>query len=57
MHAEPHYNVTGAIGYTMEYDLQICSRSGPRSDKGDAIAHIDVIGQNILNEEHDSANG
>ena len=49
----------GAIGYTMEYDLQIWLKRGwaLAATRGDAIAHIDVIGQNILNEEHDLANG
>ena len=49
----------GAIGYTMEYDLQIWLKRGwaLAATRGDAIAHIDVIGRNILNDEHNSANG
>ena len=44
----------GAIGYTMEYDLQIWLKRGwaLAATRGDAIAHIDVIGRNILNDEH-----
>ena len=49
----------GAIGYTMEYDLQIWLKRGwaLAATRGDAIAHIDVIGRNILNDEDNSANG
>ena len=49
----------GAIGYTMEYDLQIWLKRGwaLAATRGDAIAHIDVIGRNILNDEHNSTNG
>ena len=43
----------------MEYDLQIWLKRGwaLAATRGDAIAHIDVIGRNILNDEHNSTNG
>ena len=41
------------------HDLQIWLKRGwaLAATRGDAIAHIDVIGRNILNDEDNSANG
>jgi alkylation response protein AidB-like acyl-CoA dehydrogenase len=43
----------GAIGYTMEYDLQIWLKRGwaLAATRGDAGAHTAIIGESILTDE------